>query len=419
MQISPSFSLFNILCVETLFLFTTDAFSFSPTRPVFFQPNHKKRMTTIPHSARSSKHQHDESPPFFQVNHDKKSRRSILSHTAHTLVAALAGATTAATVTNDSTFHNPLAANAMVGSLPEYSDSNAVLQGITVQVSDSYQQDEMIAFLEDGFGMTKVRQRTQGSVTDTWMAFGPEQMSIPSDWEPGVSSLSTYGGHASFHIRYDSQTTEAFYRIGANEAPGDNIAYLQMGVPNYRISQMVRHGGNVYNGYGIVEVVSPSGLPIRGVIGISPDPIMFVAISCQNVKQSQDFYQQLGFVPQEYPYCRPNKGMGQFEPPQPKNSVYLAPSKNSMGVLLLQALNKKVTPKPNPAIQSLNIVYQPTVGEASTSTSVADGVGNDDDLLRVKDPSSVPITFEPIGSFSRVEQSTRIATTTTTTAIIS
>jgi len=335
------------------------------------------------------------------------SRRSILSSTVNNILLTTLAAATATTATN-----NHLVANAMVGSLPEYSDSNSVLQGITVQVSDPFQQDEMIAFLQDGFGMTKVRQRTQGSVTDTWMAFGPEQMSIPPEWEPGVSSLTNYGGHASINIRYDSQITETFYKMGANEAaPGDNIAYLQMGVPNYRISQMVRHGGNVYNGYGIVEVVSPSGLPIRGVIGISPDPIMFIAINCQNVKQSQEFYQQIGFVPQEYPYCRPNKGMGQFEPPQPKKSVYLAPSKDSMGVLLLPSKNKKVSPKPNPAIQSLNIVYQPSVVGLEGGNDDGGAASTDADLLIVKDPSSVPIAFEPIEYFSRVEQRTRITPT--------
>jgi hypothetical protein len=269
----------------------------------------------------------------------------------------------------------------------------------------------MIAFLEDGFGMTKVRQLIQGSVTDTWMAFGPEQMSIPTDWELGVSSLSNYGGHASIHIRYDSQITETFYKMGNNEAaPGDNIAYLQMGVPNYRISKMVKHGGNVYNGYGIVEVVSPSGLPIRGIIGVSPDPIMFVAIYCQSVKKSKEFYEQLGFVEQEYPYCRPNKGMGQFEPPQPKNSVYIAPSKNSMGILLLQA-KKKGSLKPNAAVRSLNIVYQPS-GDTTSGREEEEDAIKSMELIKVNDPSSVPIVFEPIESFENVERRTRVQTST-------
>lgn len=91
--------------------------------------------------------------------------------------------------------------------------------------------------------------------------------------------------------------------------------------------------------------------------------------------------------------------MGQFEPPQPKNSVYMAPSKNSMGVLLLQAQKSKKI-KPNPAVRSLNIVYEPSDGNA---------VDSDSGMLPVTDPSSVPIAFEPIDLFEKFESSSRVA----------
>ncbi len=71
-----------------------------------------------------------------------------------------------------------------------------------------------------------------------------------------------------------------------------------MAVPEYRISQMTQSGGNIIDAFGYVNVVSPSGLPMRGIVGISPDPIMFVAINCIDIKQSKAFYQQLGFVEQ-------------------------------------------------------------------------------------------------------------------------
>jgi hypothetical protein len=69
-------------------------------------------------------------------------------------------------------------------------------------------------------------------------------------------------------------------------------------VPTYRISQMVAAGGNIIDAYGLVNVISPCGLPMRGIVGISPDPIMFVAINCKKVKESVAYYQQLGFVEQ-------------------------------------------------------------------------------------------------------------------------
>lgn len=61
---------------------------------------------------------------------------------------------------------------------------------------------------------------------------------------------------------------------------------------------MVENGGTILDAYGIVNVVSPAGLPIRGIVGISSDPMMFVALNCQDVETSLAFYNQLGFVEQ-------------------------------------------------------------------------------------------------------------------------
>ena len=59
-----------------------------------------------------------------------------------------------------------------------------------------------------------------------WLGYGPEQLSVPSNFDLPVSSFSKYGGHASINVRYDSQTVAPLYRVGDN-APGNNIAYLQ------------------------------------------------------------------------------------------------------------------------------------------------------------------------------------------------
>jgi hypothetical protein len=61
---------------------------------------------------------------------------------------------------------------------------------------------------------------------------------------------------------------------------------------------MVAAGGNILDAYGLVNVVSPCGLPMRGIVGISPDPIMLVAVNCENVNESASFYEQLGFAEQ-------------------------------------------------------------------------------------------------------------------------
>lgn len=286
----------------------------------------------------------------------------------------------------------PQSSQAAVGTLPEYEDTNVVLQGVTVRVADKSQQQAMIKFMTDAFDARVLRKRIRGPVEETWIGFGPEQLSIPPDFEIPVSSFALYGGHASIHLVCDERTTTPFYRIGDN-APGTNIAYLQLGVPQYRVSQMVKNGGNILDAYGYVNVVSPSGLPIRSIVGISPDPIMFLALNCPNVVEAQAYYEKLGFVEQEYPYARPNKGMGQFEPMQPAKSVYMAPSKSGMGLLLLPSKKKKVDP--NPVVSSLNLVYTPAEN------------AEDADIGTLVDPEGVPVKFQSVKDFAAEEQATR------------
>lgn len=324
-------------------------------------------------------------------HNDISSRRSVVSNVARSFLLTAASSLFGA-------YAPP--ASAAVGSLPEYADTNAVLQGVTVDVADQSQQDAMVEFLKTGFDFKVLRRRQAGSVTETWLGFGPEQLSIPERFTLPVSSFAEYGGHSSINIRYDAKTMDAFYKKGDN-APGNNVAYLQVGVPQYRISQMVKSGGNILDAFGIVDVVSPCGLPMRGIIGISPDPIMFIALNCQDVQATKTFYEQLGFVEQEYPYARPSKGLGQFEPPQPKNSVYMSPSKNSMGVLLLPlAKKKKITP--NPVLRSLNIVYTPSEGSDVTSAS--------EDTF-IQDPTGAGIMFMSSSKFDREERATTIKQT--------
>jgi hypothetical protein len=286
-------------------------------------------------------------------------------------------------------------ADAAVGSLPEFADTNAVLQGVTIRVADQSQEKAMIAFLEGAFDCKVLRKRIRGSVEETWLGYGPEEFRIPKEFVIPVSSFGEYGGHASIHLVYDSKTSTPYYRTGDASLPGDNIAFLQLAVPGYRISQMVKNGGNILDAYGYVNVISPAGLPIRGIVGIWPDPIMFVSINCVDVEQSKAFYEQLGFVEQEYPYSRPSKGAGQFEPPQQPKSVYMAPSPNCMGVLLLPSKKKKISA--NPVVQSLNIVYTPSSAASSSADTVA----------QVVDPSGVGVTFQPYSDFEKEEQITR------------
>ena len=98
----------------------------------------------------------------------------------------------------------------------------------------------------------------------------------------------------------------------------------------------------------------------------------------------------------EYPFSRPSKGTTLFEPDKPKNAIYMAPSPYCMGVLLMQKKGRKQT-IPNVVVDSLNIVYTP-----SDESSSGDGGS-----MVVVDPSGLPIKFQSVGDFSKLEQITR------------
>ncbi len=98
---------------------------------------------------------------------DSMTRRSMILNQITKATAIVSATTTLTTLTTTATFTSPLEANAAVGSLPEFDDSNAVLQGVTIDVSDVGQQNSMIDFLRDGLQFKLLRQRKVGSVTET------------------------------------------------------------------------------------------------------------------------------------------------------------------------------------------------------------------------------------------------------------
>lgn len=62
---------------------------------------------------------------------------------------------------------SPEPAHAVVGTLPEFADTNAIVQGVTIDVVDKAQQDNMINFLVNGFDFQVLRKRIKGPVEDT------------------------------------------------------------------------------------------------------------------------------------------------------------------------------------------------------------------------------------------------------------
>jgi len=59
-----------------------------------------------------------------------------------------------------------------------------------------------------------------------WLGFGPEQLSIPDEFEIPVSSFNTYGGHASICVQYDANALTPTFKQG-DDTSKNSIAYLQ------------------------------------------------------------------------------------------------------------------------------------------------------------------------------------------------
>lgn len=124
----------------------------------FLQPFNLKIYDSISHGVQRQSETFLGSTSDNETEH-MASRRSILSNFAK---ATIFGQTV---VISQSCF--PQSANAAVGTLPEYSDTNAIVQGITVTVADKSQQDAMIQFLVDAFDFKVLRQSIIGTVTNS------------------------------------------------------------------------------------------------------------------------------------------------------------------------------------------------------------------------------------------------------------
>lgn len=83
----------------------------------------------------------------------------------HGAISATLGVVTASMIAPS------LESRAAVGSLPEFANTNAVIQGITVNVADRRQFLDMIEFLREGMNFKVLRQAAKGSVSSVVSEF--------------------------------------------------------------------------------------------------------------------------------------------------------------------------------------------------------------------------------------------------------
>jgi hypothetical protein len=118
----------------------------STSTPCWSMPTIKKEITPIDATTTNLQRKEEMEDTIIRLDRTpSQQRRSLLRSSL-----ALMMVTTA--ITTDSS------SMAFVGSLPEWENTNTILQGLTIRVTDPSQRQQMIAFLQEGFDMQILRQ---------------------------------------------------------------------------------------------------------------------------------------------------------------------------------------------------------------------------------------------------------------------
>lgn len=84
-----------------------------------------------------------------------------------------------------------------IGDLPEWVPDQRFTQHLVINVPD---MAAALAFYINGLQMQVLRSRIVGGQNSTFVGFGPETLTTPGDWYPGVSSFGVYGAHFALEL---------------------------------------------------------------------------------------------------------------------------------------------------------------------------------------------------------------------------
>lgn len=142
----------------SILLLPHQASAFSSTSTA--HPRWHFRPSLVVRLATSNESQHHENVDRISISTTTTSSQSRRSLLQKGLVAASAAATNLIIDASQYSKNGNYAANAAVGTLPEFADTNAIFQGLTIDVTDSNQYEETIEFFTKGFeGMKVLRER--------------------------------------------------------------------------------------------------------------------------------------------------------------------------------------------------------------------------------------------------------------------
>jgi len=111
-------------------------------------------------------------------------------------VAAAAGVLGGSSSSTTGPLSLPPAARA-IGELAEWAPDQRFTQHLVVNVPD---MASALSFYMDGLQMQVLRSRIVDGQNSTFVGFGPETLTMPGDFIPGVSAFGSYGAHFALEL---------------------------------------------------------------------------------------------------------------------------------------------------------------------------------------------------------------------------
>ena len=141
----------------------------------------------------------------------------------------------------------------------------AYLQRIVLTVDANVWDDELY-FWKNAMGMRVTRETADGAC----LAFGQETLGADD------------GGKAAVELRRGPP--------GARQL-GNGLAHISLRVPyGVRVSRIYESGGELVYGFGYFDVRSPSGYAVRAAVAARRDPVEYVAVNVESVREAEKYY---------------------------------------------------------------------------------------------------------------------------------
>jgi len=229
------------------------------------------------------------------------------------------------------------------------------IQRLTIPVDD---MNSAVQFWTRGAGALVRSSRLVNGMNVTVVGFGPESLRLDDG------------------AKFSLELVEAGADSGPNPL-GEQLEYLQLAMPVFRLSQVMAYGGKIESAYGWTLLTAPGGVQLRVKIDETRrDPFEFVAFRVSNLKAAIKHYEAQGMQSGEpYGARKLNKKFSiessnsifeagdAFEPEREIGSVLMnyGDPFSSTGLLLVPPLSRKklALGKPEPRIR---VVGEPPAG---------------------------------------------------------